>query len=122
MFLYSFDDQEELAEAKTSDEANAIAWRKFKEKNKPSLSKDLSEEDRIRLLYLLTMNKAEDLDNGERQSNLLFTHDTEIKETSLNETEKTFTFNIERSDFDHKLIPLEKQEGLWKIVKVKKAE
>ncbi|WP_179863748.1 hypothetical protein [Bacillus cereus] len=45
MFLYSFDDQEELAEAKTSDEANAIAWGKFKEKNKPSLSKDLSEED-----------------------------------------------------------------------------
>lgn len=120
--LYSFDDQEELAEAKTSDEANAIAWEKFKEKNKASLSNDLSEEDQMRLLYLLSMNKAEDLDNGERQSNLLFTHDTEIKETSLNETEKTFTFNIERSDFDHKLITLEKQEGVWKIVKVKKAE
>lgn len=68
------------------------------------------------------MNKAEDLDNGEKQSNLLFTYDTEIKETSLNETEKTFTFNIERNDFDHKLITLEKQEGVWKIVKVKKAE
>jgi hypothetical protein len=120
--LTSFGDQEKLAEAKTSDEANSIAWGKFKEKNIKAISNDLSEEDQKRLLYLLTINKAEDLDNGETKANLLFSHDIEIKNVSLNETEKTFTYDIERSGFDHTLITLEKQEGDWKVTKVKNAQ
>ncbi|QIZ08412.1 hypothetical protein HFZ78_18230 [Priestia megaterium] len=31
---------------------------------------------------------------------------------------KKFTFDIERYEIDHKLITLEKQEDVWKIVKV----
>ncbi|ECO1677964.1 hypothetical protein XO47_15160, partial [Listeria monocytogenes] len=59
--LTSFEDQEKVAEAKTSDEANVTAWKKLKEKNIAALSKDLEVEDQKRLLYLLTLNKADDL-------------------------------------------------------------
>ena len=41
--LTSFEDQEKLAEEKTSDEANVIAWEKIKEKNNAAISKDLAE-------------------------------------------------------------------------------
>ncbi|MGW6298477.1 hypothetical protein [Peribacillus butanolivorans] len=120
--LTSFEDQEKLAEEKTSDEANVIAWKKLKEKNIPALSKDLAKEDQKRLLYLLTLNKAEDLSNGETKSNILFTHNTEIKDVSLDQEKKIFTFDIERSGFDHKLITLDKQEDVWKIVTVQESE
>ncbi|MGM0879129.1 MAG: hypothetical protein ACQEWV_31950 [Bacillota bacterium] len=120
--LTSFDDQEKLSEGKNRDEANISAWEKFKEKNTKAISNDLSEEDQKRLLYLLTINMAEDLDNGETKANLLFSHDTEVKNVSLNETVKTFTYDIERSGFDHTLITLEKQEGDWKVTKVKNAQ
>lgn len=116
--LTSFKEEEKLAEAKTSDEANQIAWEKIKEKNVDSLSDDLNEKDESRLLYLLTTNKAEDLSNGGTKANLLFSQDTKNKNVSFNESAKSFTFDIERSGFDHKLITLEKQEDKWKIVKV----
>ncbi|MFB6803353.1 hypothetical protein ACFCVU_19610 [Peribacillus butanolivorans] len=120
--LTSFEDQEKLAEEKTSDEANVIAWKTLKEKNIAALSKDLAKEDQKRLLYLLTLNKAEDLSNGETKSNILFTHNTEIKDVSLDQEKKIFTFDIERSGFDHKLITLDKQEDVWKIVTVQESE
>ncbi|MFE4242310.1 hypothetical protein [Peribacillus butanolivorans] len=120
--LTSFEDQERLAEGKTSDEANVIAWKTLKEKNIAALSKDLAKEDQKRLLYLLTLNKAEDLSNGETKSNILFTHNTEIKDVSLDQEKKIFTFDIERSGFDHKLITLDKQEDVWKIVTVQESE
>jgi len=120
--LTSFEDQEKLAEAKTSDEANIIAWDKLKAKNHDVISKDLAKEDQRRLLYLVTLNKAEDLSHGETQSNILFTKNTVIKDRSLDEAEQTFTFDIERSGFDHKLITLEKQEDVWKIVTVQNPE
>ncbi|MFD4931875.1 hypothetical protein ACFWMS_23815 [Peribacillus butanolivorans] len=120
--LTSFEDQEKVAEGKTSDEANVIAWKKLKEKNIAALSKDLAKEDQKRLLYLLTLNKAEDLSNGETKSNILFTHNTEIKDVSLDQEKKIFTFDIERSGFDHKLITLDKQEDVWKIVTVQESE
>ena len=34
----------------------------------------------------------------------------------------TFTFDIERSGFDHKLITLDKQDDVWKIVTVQNPE
>ena len=74
------------------------------------------------MLYLLTLNKAEDLSNGDTQSNLLFTRNTEIKDVSLDESKKIFIFDIERSGFDHKLITLEKQDDIWKIVTVQDPE
>lgn len=120
--LTSFEDQEKLAEAKTRDEANPIAWKKIKEKNSKSISIDLTESDQRRLLYLLTTNKAEDLPNGETKANLLFSADTENKNVDFNENDKTFTFDIERSGFDHKLITLEKQEGVWKLINVQDPE
>lgn len=120
--LTSFEDQEKVAEAKTRDEANVIAWKKLKEKNIAALSKDLSKEDQKRLLYLLTLNKADDLSNGETKSNILFTHNTEMKDVSLDQEKKIFTFDIERSGFDHKLITLDKQEEVWKIVAVQDPE
>ena len=120
--LTSFEDQEKVAEAKTRDEANVIAWKKLKEKNTVAISKDLSKEDQKRLLYLLTLNKPEDLSNGETKSNILFTHNTEKKDVSLDQEKKIFIFDIERSGFDHKLITLEKQEGVWKIVTVQDPE
>ncbi|MCO0599133.1 hypothetical protein NGI46_17115 [Peribacillus butanolivorans] len=120
--LTSFEDQERLAEGKTSDEANVIAWKTLKEKNIAALSKDLAKEDQKRLLYLLTLNKAEDLSNGETKSNILFTHNTEIKDVSLDQEKKIFTFDIERSGFDHKLITLDKQEDVWKIVTIQESE
>lgn len=116
--LTSFKNEEKLAEAKTRDEANQIAWKKIKEKNNNAISKDLSEEDQKRLLYILTVNKAEDLPNGDTKSNLLFNRGVKIKNISLNKTEKKFTFDLERYEIDHKLIILEKQEDTWKIVKV----
>ncbi|MBV7508893.1 hypothetical protein KW850_27195 [Bacillus sp. sid0103] len=116
--LTSFNDEEKLAEAKTRDEANQIAWEKIKEKNAKAISKDLSEEDQKLLLYILTVNKAEDLPNGETKSNLLFSQGAKIKSVSLNQTEKKFIFDMERYEIDHKLITLEKQEDVWKIVKV----
>jgi hypothetical protein len=119
--LTSFEDEEKLAEAKNSDEANVISWDKIRDKNKSAISKDLSKEDQKNLLYLLTYNKAEDL-NGITQSKIFFTHNTKIKNTSINESEQTFTFDVERSGFDHKLITLEKQEDKWKIVKVEDPE
>src|SRR4051794_29108443 len=63
--LTSFDDGEKLAEAKTSDEANKIAWDKLKKKNIKEISNDLKNEDQRRLLYLLTTNQAKELPNGE---------------------------------------------------------
>ncbi|MDQ7860990.1 hypothetical protein RCO48_08130 [Peribacillus frigoritolerans] len=111
-----------MAEAKTRDEANIIAWKKLKEKNIAAISKDLSNEDQKRLLYLLTLNKADDLSNGETKSNILFTHNTEMKDVSLDQEKKIFTFDIERSGFDHKLITLDKQEEVWKIVAVQDPE
>jgi len=120
--LTSFEDQEKLAEGKTSDEVNVIAWDKIRQKNKNAISKDLVKEDQKRLLYLLTLNKAEDLSNGETQSNLLFTSNTEIRDISFNETEQTFTFDIERNGSDYKLITLEKQEDVWKIITVQDPE
>jgi hypothetical protein len=120
--LTSFKDEEKLAEAKTRDEANQIAWKKIKEKNTKAISKDLSEEDQKRLLYILTANKAEDLPNGETKSNLLFNQDVKIENISLNKTDKVFTFDLERYEVDHKLITLEKQEDTWKIVKVEDPE
>ncbi|MBT2733996.1 MULTISPECIES: hypothetical protein [unclassified Bacillus (in: firmicutes)] len=116
--LTSFNDEEKLAEAKTRDEANQIAWEKIKGKNAKAISKDLSEKGQKLLLYILTVNKAEDLPNGETKSNLLFSQGAKVKSVSLNETEKKFTFDMERYEIDHKLITLEKQEGVWKIVKV----
>jgi len=116
--LTSFKDEEKLAEAKTRDEANKIAWKKIKEKNTDSFSNNLNEKDESRLLYLLTTNKAEDLSNGGTKANLLFSQDTKNKNVSFNESTKSFTFDIERSGFDHKLITLEKQEEKWKIVKI----
>jgi hypothetical protein len=120
--LTSFNDQEKLAEAKTSDEANQIAWEKIKEKNAEALSADLSEADQKRLLYVLTVNKAETDDNGETKSNLLFSQGAKINSTSLNETEETFTFDMERLEIDHTLITLKKQEEGWKIIKVQDPE
>jgi hypothetical protein len=120
--LTSFEDEEKLAEAKTRDEANQIAWKKIKEKNAKAIAKDLSEEDQRRLLYLITTNKAEDLPNGGTKANLLFSQDTNNKNVSFLESSKTFTFDIERSGFDHKLITLEKKEDTWKIVKVEDPE
>ena len=120
--LTSFEDQEKLAEGKTRDEANPIAWEKFKAKNTKEISKDLIEGDQRRLLYFLTTNKAEDLPNGGTKANLLFSQDTKNKNVSFNETAKTFTFDIERSGFDHKLITLEKQEDVWKIITVQDPE
>jgi hypothetical protein len=120
--LTSFNDEEKLAEAKTRDEANQIAWKKIKEKNAKAIAKDLIEEDQRRLLYLITTNKAEDLPNGGTKANLLFSQDTNNKNVSFLESAKTFTFDIERSGFDHKLITLEKQEDTWKIVKVEDPE
>jgi hypothetical protein len=115
--LTSFNDQEKLAEANTSDKANIISWNKIKEKNKSAISKDLAKNEQRKLLYLLTFNRSENL-NGKNQSNILFTHNTKIKNTSLNKSEQTFTFDVERSGFDHKLITLEKQKDTWKIVKI----
>lgn len=120
--LTSFEDEEKLAEAKTRDEANKIAWKKIKEKNAKAISKDLSEEGQKRLLYILTVNKAEDLSNGETKSNLLFNQSVKIKNISLNETDKKFTFDLERYEIDHKLITLEKQEDVWRIVGVEDPE
>jgi hypothetical protein len=120
--LTSFEEEEKLAEAKTRDEANQIAWKKIKEKNAKAISKDLSEEDQKRLLYILTVNKAEDLPNGGTKSNLLFSQGAKIKNVSLNETDKIFTFDMERYEIDHNLITLEKQEDGWKIVKVEDPE
>ncbi|SMQ86577.1 hypothetical protein SAMN05444673_6568 [Bacillus sp. OV166] len=120
--LNSFDDEEKLAEAKTRDEANQIAWGKIKEKNAKAISKDLSKDGQKLLLYILTVNKAEDLPNGETKSNLLFSQGAKIKSVSLNETEKRFTFDMERYEIDHKLITLEKQEHVWKIVRVEDPE
>lgn len=119
--LTSFEDEEKLAEAKTSDEANVISWDKIRDKNKSAISKNLEKDGQKNLLYILTFNKAEDV-NGKNQSNILFTHNTKIKNTTLNEKEQTFTFDVERSGFDHKLITLEKQEDTWKIVKVEDPE
>jgi hypothetical protein len=116
--LTSFKDEEKLAEAKTRDEANQIAWGKIKKKNTQAISNDLNKEDQRRLLYLLTTNKAEDLPNGETKANLLFSRDSKKKKVSFNESARTFTFDIERSGFDHKIITLKKQDGLWKIVTV----
>jgi hypothetical protein len=120
--LTSFEDQERLAGGKTRDEANPIAWEKLKKKNAKAISNDLIEEDQRRLLYLLTTNKAEDLANGGTKANLLFSQDTKNKNVSFKETTKSYTFDIERSGFDHKLITLEKQEGVWKIVTVQDPE
>jgi PBP1b-binding outer membrane lipoprotein LpoB len=120
--LTSFEDEEKLAEAKTRDEANQIAWKKINEKNSKAISKDLNETDQRRLLYLLTTNKAEDLPDGATKANLLFSQDTKNINVSFNESTKTFTFNIERSGFEHKLITFEKQEDTWKIVKVEDPE
>jgi hypothetical protein len=119
--LTSFGDQEKLADGKTSDEANSFAWEKIDKRNKGSLSKDLPNGDKQKLLYLLTLNKAEDLPSG-TQANILFTHNTEIKKVTLNENKRTFIFDIVRSDFDHKLIRLEKQQGKWKINKVQDSQ
>lgn len=119
--LTSFKDQEKIAEGKTRDESNQIAWEQIKEKNSNALSDDLPEEDQKRLLYILTVNKAEET-NGETKSNLLFNQNTKIKNTSFNEVDKTFTFDIERYDIDHKLITLTKQEETWKITKVSDPE
>jgi hypothetical protein len=121
-FLSSFEDDEKLAEAKTRDEANQIAWEKIKERNVKVISKDLNEKDQRRLLYLLTTNKAEDLPDGGTKANLLFSQDTKIINVTFNESTKTFTFDIERSGFEHKLITFEKQEDTWKIVKVEDPE
>jgi ABC-type phosphate/phosphonate transport system substrate-binding protein len=120
--LTSFEEQEKLAEANIRDEANVIAWEKIIEKNKAAISKDLSKEDQKRLLYLLTLNKPEDLSNGDTLSNLLFTRNTEIKNVSLDESKKIFIFDIERSGFDHKLITLDKQDDNWRIVTVQDPE
>ncbi|MED1469808.1 hypothetical protein [Bacillus salipaludis] len=120
--LTSFKNEEELAEAKTRDEANKIAWKKINEKNTGAISKELSEEDQRRLLYILTINKAEDLSNGETKSNLLFNRDVKIKNISLNKTDKIFTFDLERYEIDHKLIALKKQENSWEIIKVEDPE
>jgi hypothetical protein len=116
--LSSFTNEEKLADAKTRDEANQIAWKKMKEKNTNAISNDLNGEGQRRLLYLLTTNKAEDLPNGGTKANLFFSRDTKNKNVSFNESDKTFTFDIERSGFDHKLITLEQQDNTWKIVKV----
>jgi hypothetical protein len=116
--LASFNDEEKLAEAKTREEANQIAWEKIKEKNTNSFSNDLNKKDESRLLYLLTTNKAEDLSNGGTKANLLFSQDTKNSNVSFDESANSFTFDIERSGFDHKLITLEKQEDKWKIVKI----
>ncbi|WP_162990467.1 hypothetical protein [Mesobacillus foraminis] len=116
--LTSFGDQEKLAEGASRDESNQIAWDKIKEKNSNALSDDLSNEEEKRLLYILTVNKAEDTANGGTKSNLHFNQNTKIKETSFDEDEKTFTFDIERYDIDHKFITLKKQEETWKISKV----
>ncbi|KRF64377.1 hypothetical protein ASG99_21345 [Bacillus sp. Soil768D1] len=120
--LTSFEDQERLAEGKTRDEANIIAWKKLKEKNTAALSKDLAKEDQKRLLYVLTVNKAEDLSNGETKSNLLFSQEAKIKNVSFNETEKKFVFDMERLEIDHTLITLKKGGGVWKIVTVQDPE
>ncbi|MCM3570610.1 hypothetical protein [Neobacillus mesonae] len=120
--LTSFKDQEKIAEGKNRDETNQKAWEKIENINKEALSKKLGTEDQKRLLYLVTSNKAEDLDNGGIQSNLLFTHDTEIRNIQLNKEKSIFTFDVERSGFDRNLITLEKQEGVWKITKVKEAK
>ncbi|MCQ6281829.1 hypothetical protein [Bacillus sp. EB600] len=116
--LTSFKDEEKLGEGKTRDEANQIVWEKLRKKNTKAISNDLNGEGQRRLLYLLTTNKAEDLSNGGTKSNLLFSRDTKDKNVSVNESDKTFTFDIERSGIDHKLITLEKQDNTWKIVKV----
>lgn len=116
--LTSFNDEEKLAEAKTRDEANKIAWQKIKGKNAKAISKNLSEEGQKLLLYILTVNKAEDLPNGETKSNLLFSQGAKIKSVSLNETGKKFIFDIERYEIDHKFITLEKHDGVWIILKV----
>ncbi len=115
--LTSFKDQEEIAEAFTSDEANDISWDKIKERNINAISDNLSEEDQGNLLYLLTLNKAEDVD-GKTKSNILFTQNTKIKNTSLNEEARSVTFQIERSGIENKLVTLETQENHWKITKV----
>ncbi|MGE7907625.1 hypothetical protein ACQKNS_25015 [Peribacillus sp. NPDC094092] len=119
--LSSFEDQEKVAEAKTRDEANVIAWKKLKEKNTVAISKDLSKEDQKRLLYLLTVNKAEEL-NGETKSNLLFSQEVKIKNVSFNETEEKYVFDMERFEIDHTLITLKREEGIWKIITVQNPE
>ncbi|MDQ6600893.1 hypothetical protein [Bacillus salipaludis] len=116
--LTSFKNEEKLAETGTSEEANQIAWKKIKEKNIKAISKELSKEDQKRLLYLLTTNKAEDLPNGGTQANLLFSQDTTIQKVSFHESSKTFTFDIERSGFDRKLVTLKQEESSWKIFKI----
>ncbi|MCQ6267829.1 hypothetical protein M1K46_19565 [Fictibacillus sp. WQ 8-8] len=120
--LNSFKDQEKLAEAKTSDEANTLAWKKFSSKNKEFISKDLAENEQKKLLYLVTLNKAQDTPNGGTKANLLFSQDTKVNEVKLNKEDETFTFDIKRSGFDHKAITTEKQEDTWKIVQVKDSE
>lgn len=120
--LTSFEDQEKLAEAQTRDEANPIAWEKIKEKNNKVLSTELSEEDQERLLYVLTINKAETLDNGNSKSNLLFSQGAKINNVSFNETEEKFIFDIERLQIDHTLITLKREEGTWKIIAVQNPE
>lgn len=120
--LTSFEDQEKLAEAKTSDEANQIAWKKIKEKNIKAISSDLSEEGQKRLLYVLTVNKAETIDNGETKSNLHFSQEAKIKNVNLNETEQEFVFDMERLGVDHTLITLKKEEDSWRIGTVKDPE
>ncbi|MCM2534656.1 hypothetical protein NDK43_22785 [Neobacillus pocheonensis] len=115
--LTSFKDEEKLAEANTSDKANIISWNKIEEKNKSAISRDLAKNEQRKLLYLLTFNRSENL-NGRNQSNILFTHNTKIKNTSFNKAKQTFTFDVERSGFTHKLITLEKQKDTWKIAKI----
>ncbi|MBT2757960.1 hypothetical protein J7E71_18985 [Mesobacillus foraminis] len=115
--LTSFEDQEEIAEAWTSHEANVTSWDKIKKKNINAISDNLSEKDQRNLLYLLTLNKAEDID-GKTKSNILFTQNTEINNTSLNEEARSVTFEIERSGIEKKLVTLEKEEDQWKIIKV----
>ncbi|MED2974177.1 hypothetical protein P4361_18265 [Fictibacillus sp. B-59209] len=120
--LTSFKDKEKLATATNRDAANPIAWKKIQNKNNKNLSGDLSKDDQNRLLYLLTINKAEDTPSGGTKANLLFSQDTKVKEVKLNRDDETFTFDIERSGFDHKAITTEKQEDTWKIVQVKDSE
>ncbi|TCN18453.1 hypothetical protein [Mesobacillus foraminis] len=120
--LTSFEDQEKLAEGATRDESNQIAWDKIKEKNSDALSDDLSNEEEKRLLYILTVNKAEDTANGGTKSNLHFNQNTKIKDTIFNEEDKTFNFDIEMFGVDNEIITLKKQEDAWKITKVTEPE
>ncbi|MDN4075494.1 hypothetical protein [Fictibacillus terranigra] len=120
--LTSFKDQEKLATANNRDAANPIAWEKIQKKNNKKLSGELSKDAQNRLLYLLTINKAEDTPSGGTKANLLFSQDTKVKEVKLNKDDETFTFDIERSGFDHKAITTEKQDDTWKIVQVNDSE